>query len=628
MIPRPHTRFTFWPRLGLCVLMFCGALVIGVCRAPAAGQPEILAQTEKELALLKQNVAKARAVVEQAIAEAVKADRILPAIGALYLEALAKVPAEEALFTDPQRLSFGMNFDGGADTQAINLSWTNYKDEAQRGFYQAEELATRYTEAVVEALRTAARTAQKPQEVQHVDALIAGMSKFPASPLGRSVLPRRIRMVLQQLSTLVQNVLEATQKEDGPAASRAFAYVYSSALTNVNLEGESSPLRAEGFIEEFRARVRAPFLARAAAVQREAEQMIMGGKSAEEVERQLGVLHVAYMTANALRRSASISYQNGLQRVPMVEYYRSVMRVVHWLKNEDPEAVGSRPSIDGMSYDEEFPVGVEFRAFADQLPPRQATHFDALSVRREARRAAEEETRREEEGRRVRAATAELVKTYKHKLALVKTAETALALILELPDGQERGERIDWQALATELHSIAKWWLAGLPPAPTDDAETTQEAPQAGYHPFLMETRALRDRAMRDVAVNRLHMEELNAPPLRDMSTGAALEKLAQDAANRGEWRRCHEILRVLTRAEGYSDAVKDWLPGVRGYLRGQNLELAGQFRQAAESYLAVIGEIGDFLPVKEAGERLRKLQSAHPEILQENQRDGGLDAK
>jgi hypothetical protein len=48
------------------------------------------------------------------------------------------------------------------------------------------------------------------------------------------------------------------------------------------------------------------------------------------------------------------------------------------------------------------------------------------------------------------------------------------------------------------------------------------------------------------------------------------------------------------------------------------NLEAAGQVREAADAYLSVIREVGDFLPTKEASTRLKALQKANPQLLKE----------
>jgi hypothetical protein len=134
-------------------------------------------------------------------------------------------------------------------------------------------------------------------------------------------------------------------------------------------------------------------------------------------------------------------------------------------------------------------------------------------------------------------------------------------------------------------------------------------------HPFVIEMRAIRERVNRSVAAKRLPAPQLLEAPLAAVPLREALEQLLRESAGKGDWKQSLEILRFLALGEGAAanGPSNDRYRAVHAYLTGLNLEAAGQLTEAADAYMTVLWTVGDPLPMKEAGEQLKKLRAAQP---------------
>lgn len=96
------------------------------------------------------------------------------------------------------------------------------------------------------------------------------------------------------------------------------------------------------------------------------------------------------------------------------------------------------------------------------------------------------------------------------------------------------------------------------------------------------------------------------------------IRRLAVEAFEKKDWPRLYTLLSVYSSVSGGGCArtshMKD---GVEAFLAAQQLEQAGQFRDAVRHYSDCLSEIGNLVPREEAAAALVKLRGAHPEAFE-----------
>ncbi len=575
----------------------------------ADSETDLLGGVEKDLTTLRENIAKKREAVAKAVNDASKAEKLKPSTAAYYMDALEKFTTPGGFFPEAERLYYPPRFDTSEEMEPINLAWVALKEEMQRVYTRTSEINSRYANAVSEELQRVARTAQKPEELAKLDQLLSAWEKVPESSPIRVGGANRTRDSLQRLASITRSVLEGLQRNDGIAIATAFGRVNQSTASGMELRSSSLPLRVDTFIEDFRVRVTAPIAQSATEAQREIEKGIIEGKPGAEVEKALASFQSSTTILDRIRNASRSAYTTFPERNQLVEAYRGTLTIMESLKAETAD--DSYQSVPAFGSDPNYPIGPEFRAFVSKLTSRMADHRRKASAMASAKQNAEERERQValEKARQAAAETA--IKDWRGKLAGVRSAQEALSLADEVPADPNREDRIGWTALAMELRSIARWWLdASLQSVAAQDTNVSD-----GYgrtHPFIAETRTLRERAMKDAVAKRLKLPQLTHAPLNDLGVREALEKLTDEAVARGDWRQVHDIVGVLALRDS---TMSERLAALRSFLTAQNLETAGQYQAAATAYLQVIRTIGDSLPTKEAAERLKKIQVEHPEV-------------
>jgi hypothetical protein len=127
-------------------------------------------------------------------------------------------------------------------------------------------------------------------------------------------------------------------------------------------------------------------------------------------------------------------------------------------------------------------------------------------------------------------------------------------------------------------------------------------------------------RAEREIIAHTLKAFELTKPPLSEQPANEAIEALCDQLAQKQEWRRLLQLLETrasLSPGEGRYGRVAppdETTTAIRAYLVAQNFELAEMWKDAAESYRAVLRSTSQRAPVSEAAERLKRLVKEHPE--------------
>jgi hypothetical protein len=146
-------------------------------------------------------------------------------------------------------------------------------------------------------------------------------------------------------------------------------------------------------------------------------------------------------------------------------------------------------------------------------------------------------------------------------------------------------------------------------------------------HPWQKPLAVLRETLLAEVVQVRFELPEIAKAKGTDLS--AKLESLADEAFAKSDWTRLLCVLNALRFSSGIPDYVAAGASvsragaageaaAVASLLSGQNLEKAGQFSAAAESYRDVLRQTGKRVPVKAATERLLTISKDHPEVAKD----------
>ena len=204
------------------------------------------------------------------------------------------------------------------------------------------------------------------------------------------------------------------------------------------------------------------------------------------------------------------------------------------------------------------------------------------------------------------------------QLAAVKTPADLEAITDELANrpraARMRGgdDQDELSQLSHQLTVLATVWSSASPALLQQDRSGSVQL----ENPFAKEIAALRKTIERDVLARTLRAPELNQPPLADLPADAALEKMEDEIAKRGEWRRLHQLLQArasLSMGEPRTPQ-QDLLGALQLFFAGQNFELAEQWSDAIQSYKGVLRGASERAPTAAAAERLKALTREHPE--------------
>jgi hypothetical protein len=207
---------------------------------------------------------------------------------------------------------------------------------------------------------------------------------------------------------------------------------------------------------------------------------------------------------------------------------------------------------------------------------------------------------------------------FRVRLAALRTPADLEALAAELSkreiEGRDARDSEMPRGLANQLNVLAAAWASSSP-----NLLVRQNYGDSVDLRFASEIGTLRKRIERDVLARVLRAPELNQPPLSELAPEVAMEKLGDQFAEKGEWRRLLQLLEANAgqgRFDGSPARDGDLSSAVRAFLAGQNFELAEQWADAVLSYKTVLRAASDRAPVKQAAERLKELNKQHPEAF------------
>jgi hypothetical protein len=605
-------------------------------QAKAPGE-DIIAECGALVVKLREKADKARSGVETAISQRAKAGVLKTSTEAYYRDVLARfrpvangLPAADGLYYPPR-------FDTSAEMEPINLAW----DELRLAMEQIEKEVTGQREkigrALGEAVEQAARTAEKPEDLEPARKLQTALAQLPeGSRITRSAFALPPSESFGRVLTSMNSALDALGRKDYAAMALALQRV-SGSYGGSESRISGVPFNVDSVWTVFRERLAAVPRTAALHAERAVEKALQAKKPEAECERLITELdarmqEVERLLLDSSNRMSGTSLRSDT-RTQLLTSFRAVVRINAVISGEVDETGEYRsnptPVVEGP-----FAMSPEFRTYLSGLATQRTAAQKAARDRAEKARQ-EESARAQAKQQQEQAALQQKMvaeaearlKAAREKISqqlhAASKPQELLAVADSIPTLISQGEnryserQEGWHGLQAELRQLAAWWA---------DPVAYGEAGQAVFDrstsvAFAVELRELRERAMRQIFAERFKAPEMVKPPLSELAPRAAAEKLAEQAGQKGEWLRAYEILRVLSspmRYGGESSISIERLTSIKAYLVGRNMEQAGQYREAVLSYRQVLTQLGENLPIKEAGERLQVLQKEHPEAMAE----------
>jgi|GEM_PF-4430699 len=615
---------------------------LAFAQQPKASGEDVVAESGALTTRLREKADKARTNVESAIAKAAKAGILKTSTEAYYRDVLARFKPVAAGLPTIEGLYYPPRFDTSAEMEPVNLAWDDLHvtmDQIEKEVVSEREKLSR---ALGEAIEQAARTAEKPDDLDTARKLANALQQLPETssrPI-RSPLSMSQSDAVARVLTAMNAALEALAKKDYPAMALALQRVNGTSYGSSDLRLAGIPLSFDAAWNSFRERLSAVPRTVAIDAERAVEKAILAKKPAAECERLIGEFDTRAQEVERLLFDPSNRMSSGLglrsdSRIQLITAFRGAVQLNALIAGESDDSGSEYRSNPNPVLDGPFAMSPEFRTFLSSLSSQRAAAQRAARDRTEKARVQEsqrqqkkaEEDAREQQQKLVaenearlkvaRDKVREQLKgvTKPEDLLAVADGLTALSAARDsrYADGQE-----NWITLQMELRQIAAWWAD--PVAFGENPAQVQGYERGQSLVFAAELRDLRDRALRQIFTDRFKAPELSKPPLADLAPRAAAEQLADLAGQKGDWLRAYDILRVLATPNRYgvtdTSSSGERLAAIKSYLVGRNMELAGQYRDAVTSYRAVLSQLGANLPTKETAERLQALQKEHPEAF------------
>jgi hypothetical protein len=127
-----------------------------------------------------------------------------------------------------------------------------------------------------------------------------------------------------------------------------------------------------------------------------------------------------------------------------------------------------------------------------------------------------------------------------------------------------------------------------------------------------------RERLWRTILAERMREPALAQDDVRKLLVREALENVARQAGERGDWRHAFALLREAEASPSAPGSPGRSSGEVRAFLTGRNLEKAELWKQAAANYKVALKAVEHPALVTAAAERLKWLAANHPESVRE----------
>ena len=604
---------TTLPVLLAAFLVFANASPLRAAEEKPAVR-EIITETEREYAKLRDAVKAKTEAVDGAITRAAKAGTLKISTEAYFREALDGFRLTDTGL-ELVRVYYPPRFDASEDMEPINKAWADLKQEIARVQESAGRMNTRLLEAAAAAVQTAGRTAERTEQLAEAEALVQALRKFAGGIRWPIVSPSRMSSdeALGRVIGAIRESLEASSKDDVRAVIAALQRVPASQSESSRLNFPQLTFTIESFWEEFRQRMARTFAGAEREAQIAVEKALIADRPVPELEALVAKYEARSAETEKLTRDPNQfggprpSSDEG--RLGNLKNFRAVIAALEELKRDDPEILTPTYNQQLLLSDRMHGVTEEFRKFVPKLAARRAQHRTEVQAAIESKK--REQTPEKQRAGEVNQAMAAV----REKILALQTPQAARDLAETLPQILGRDTQ-ELSVLYRDLLQLATWWA--------DPTKPATESPGSEYNPSgitsaALEMRTLRERITREVLAERFAMPELRKPPLADLPVSVAVGKVADEAAELGEWKRVYELLRAVDsapRMRGFPVESNTCMQAIHAYLSGQNFEKAEQFLEAIAAYQLVLQNVTDRVPTKEATERLKALKKAHPEAF------------
>ena len=435
------------------------------------------------------------------------------------------------------------------------------------------------------SLATALRKADKPNDL---DGLIASANRLqemtPSRPAQALVGTLFNANTANQLPTFLRAFRQLLEAQERSEAIGAALNQFQNAANNLR------PLVEEGDVQKRIQRTTEPFQKAQDDAQDALDRALRGGKPAAEVAAALAKLEESVERSQQVR--ANFNSRNLRDAGNALNTYRNLAALVSSL--EAGQFSQARNTLNNVRGSGLHALGaMKSAAFQPQVQAWEKVIDEG--IRKGAAKWREEAEK---------------------KLAAIKKPAELEALAAEIQKAENEardGRDLEFpRGLGGQLSALAAAWnsgtVAGL-------ARFAYGGPESNLG-LLSD---LRKRIERDVIAKALEVPELNQPPLNELPTEDALEKLSDQLAQKSEWRRLLQIMEgraAQPRYEGVIMGANDLVAALRAFLAAQNFESAELWPDAVLSYKSVLRSNSTRAPIKEAAQRLKDLRAKHPEAF------------
>lgn len=326
------------------------------------------------------------------------------------------------------------------------------------------------------------------------------------------------------------------------------------------------------------------------------EQAILAHRSASECELLIQSLE---SDVKALEKVLVLSHREFSHPYSSGALPAAYRQVVRYLTVATPTKDAALPEV---VFDKPLTMGPEFQVFLKQLKKDQEK-AKATGLKTGGRDDLLETMQAEE--------------SLLARLNTIQTPQDLIALAEQLPAAtglskEELKRNQEWNSLEEALRRLASWWQDPVAKMPG----SAQLRGGATSIVFV----ATRDRIARRIVAEKFRGSEIETVPYSEMPAFRAVQRLAGEIGQRGDWDRA---LRILEAANppllGHQEKkrMERQIAGIRRYLDGLAAERVGAIRAAAFAYHQILTEPSEGIPVQEAADRVRILRQQNSQAFE-----------
>lgn len=527
--------------------------------------------------------------LDSSIADGGKSGALKPSTVAYYNDLIAQLRALPRL-PDTASVLFPPVFDTSPSMAPVNEAWAAVRSVVGQIHVDGAALNSEVAGPMAASIQEAALKAEVPEDLALAKKLYAFYNKV--SHLGsRSGMSPHFQHEMASILSAMQVILDAkTKNDDDHFVSVLMQYAngpsripYPASAFSVQSGGS----RADW--EIFRNRMIKSYADREKDAAKMLESAIMQKADTATLESALAVWH----------KAADISLkvvEN--ERNPRGSQYDIASRK-RMYEEIIAHVSGKETKVLSYQYQNER-WSSEFGKFINDLRAKSQPRFGANND------SAQDKWKMEQQEAQKR--KAEVIQSLSKSLTAVQTPADLEKLI---DDIQSRSNEPELEGIKNSIaHALREIELLWKSQNPRLDMHS-QAYSQAG--PLSKEISNLRQLVLRKLLAKKFDIPAITEAPATDVDVVSAVENLAAEAAEKGDWKKSLKLFRIV---DSLRNDYNKKSTIIALYLSALALEEVEQFDQAVYQYLTVVKSIEDHTPTKEAAERIRALRKSHPEAF------------